>query len=322
MQNSQYAEVAVLLFDTKRAVRRQTRSVLNTIGFKNFLEFQDLADVRAAMGNQRVELVVLAVEDTDTGVLAMVDDVRRQRCGLDPFVPMLLTAWDAKLNALRPIVESGADDVLLHPFSTAQMAERIDILVRCRKPFVVTEDYLGPDRRTTAALRAGPPPIIVPNALQARVLGQSELGPTAARMEETLADLRRLKLRNMARQIWYMANCLRDAQLDPTLPDRYDHELKNLGTSIQGYRKTLTEGDSEDLRTLCDSLFGVVKKQLGGPPAQRGLELLEQSALALRVASKMVYDQNDSNEAAIEAIGQEVAKVSTVEAELIRAVMS
>ena len=321
MHTMQYDDVVVLLFDPKLAVRKQTRSVLNALGFKTFLEFQELADVRVALSNQRVELAILAVEEADSGVLGMIEDVRRQRCGLDPFVPILLTAWDAKLSALRPVVESGADDVLLHPFSTAQMGERIEVLVRCRKPFVVTEDYLGPDHRTIAALRAGPPPIIVPNALQARVLGQSELGPTAARLEETMSDLRRLKLRNMARRIWYMANCLRDAQLDPTLPERYHDELKTLGKSIQVYRKTLAAGDSADLRALSESLLAVVKKQLRGPPARRGLELLEKSALALRVASKLEYDQNDTTEAAAEVIGEEVARIGNAEADLIRAVM-
>jgi DNA-binding response OmpR family regulator len=317
----QYADVVVLLYDKKRAVRKQTKSVLSALGFKTFLEFQELDDVRLALSNQRMELVILAVEEDHGDVLSLIDDVRRQRCGLDPFVPILLTAWDAKMNALRPIVESGADDVLLHPFSTAQLGERIETLVRYRKPFVVTEDYLGPDRRTIAALRSGPPPIIVPNALQAKVLDQSELGPTAALMNETLSSLRRLKLRNMARRIWYMANCLRDAQLDPTLPDRYDEELKVLGRSIQGYRKTLAAEDSADLRGFSDSLLAVVKKQLGGPPVARGLELLEQSALALRVASKMEYDQNDTGAITNEVISEETSKIGTVEADLIRAVM-
>ncbi len=322
MHDMQFADAAVLLFDPKLAVRKQTRSILNFLGFKTFLEFQELADVRGALRNQRVELVILAVDAVDSGVLALVDDIRRKRCGMDPFMPILLTAWDAKLSALRPVVESGADDVLLHPFSTTQLGERIETLVRYRKPFVVTEEYLGPDRRTTEALRAGPPPIIVPNALQARVLGQAELGPTEARIEEAFADLRRLKLRNLARRIWYMANCLREAQLDPTLPDRYDSELRILATSIQVYRKTLVTADSADLKSLCDSLAGVVMKQIRtGRPVKRGIELLEQSALALRVASKLECDQNDTREIVNEAIGEEVAKIGNVEADLIRAVM-
>ncbi len=325
MQTVQYAEATILLFDPKLAVRSQTRSILTVLGFKNFVEFQGLADIRTALSNQRVDLVILAVDKTDNGALRLVDDIRRQRCGQDPFMPILLTAWNSNLNALRPVVDSGADDVLLHPFSTAQMGERIDALVRCRKPFVVSEDYFGPDRRTTVARLAGAPPIMVPNALQARVLGQSELGPTPERIEETFLELRRFKLRNLSRRIWHIANSLKDALLDPTLPDRYDSELKKLGKSIHVYRKTLAADESSDMRSLCDALAAVVKKQIGKRPARRGLELLEQNALALRVASKLEHDQSVSKDADNAAIGREEAKVSNkisdVDPDLIRAVM-
>lgn len=320
METKQYSEATVLLYDPRRAVRKQTRTVLHTLGFKTFLEFQELEAARSALSSQRVELVILSVDSTDFGVLRLVDDVRRQRCGTDPFVPILLTAWDCKLNTLRPVVESGADDVLLHPFSTAQMSERIETLVRHRKPFVVTEEYFGPDRRTNAALREGPPPIIVPNALKALVEGERDAGPSAMKIEETFSNLRRLKLRNMARSIWYEANCLKESLQDPSLPARYDDELTKLRNSIRAYRKTLIRDDSADLRSLCESLAAVVDKQLGRAPREKSLELLEQSALALRVASKLESDGNDNSDA-IEAIGSEVAKASNVEPDLIRAVM-
>lgn len=321
MENAQYAEANVLLFDQKRAVRVQTRSILNTLGFKKFIEFHDLMEARGALSNQRLDLIILSIETTDCGVLQLVDDIRRQRCGLDPFIPILLTAWDCELNVLQPVVESGADDVLLHPFSTAQMGERVDILVRNRKPFVVTEDYLGPDRRTNAEIGKGPPPIIVPNALQARVQGVAEAGPTAARIEETLSELRLLKLRNMARHIWHLANSLKQAGQDPSLPERFDRELAKLGKSIRLYRKALTDGDAADLHSLSKSLLGVVSKQLGRLPSERGLALLEQSSLALRVASRLEHDRNVTCEAASAAISQEISKVSEVQEDLIRAVL-
>jgi CheY-like chemotaxis protein len=257
--------------------------------------------------------------------LRLVDDIRRQRCGQDPFMPILLTAWNSGLSALRPVVDSGADDVLLHPFSTAQMGERIDALVRCRKPFVVSEDYFGPDRRSTVARLAGAPAITVPNALRARVLGESELNPTPDRIVETFLELRRYKLRNLSRRIWHMANHLKDAQLDPKLPDRYDSELNKLAKSIDIYSNTLAADEPSDMRSLCDSLAGVVKKQLGKKPVRRGLELLEQSALALRVASKLEHDQDVSKDADNAAIAREESKISNkisdVNPDLIRAVM-
>ena len=45
-------------------------------------------------------------------------------------------------------MNSGPDDLLLIPFAPDQIMSRLKILVERRKPFVVTHDYIGPDRRT------------------------------------------------------------------------------------------------------------------------------------------------------------------------------
>ncbi len=317
MQPSNFVEATVLLFDRQRAVRKQTRSVLNVLGFKKFQEFQDLEGVRYTLCNQRVDVLVLTLESADCGVLRLVDDIRRQRCGVDPFVPILLTTWDAKLKAVRSVIESGADDILLYPFSTAKMGQRIENLVQDRKPFVVTDEYFGPDRRAASLLQADPTSVTVPNALAAQVLGQHDVAPNAARIDATLSELRRLKLRNLARRIWYLAETLKLALPDPSLPDRYERELLKLGKAIRRYRKTLTSDDAADLTSLCESLDRVVARLFGKPPEVRGMELLEQSALALRVASRLDHEPSETGD----AISEAVASSGDIENALIQAVM-
>jgi hypothetical protein len=105
------------------------------------------------------------------------------------------------------------------------------------------------------------------------------------------------------------------------LPERYDRELASFDKLIRGYDNTWASGDAPMMRSLFRSLSGVVKKQRSRPPVGRGLELLEQSALALRVVSKLAYDANETAQEASDAIGGDVAKIGNVEVGLIRAVM-
>ncbi len=317
MQNSQYADATVLLFDRQQAVRKQTRSVLNALGFKSFLEFSELESARFALSNQHVEIVILALEAEDCGVLRLIQDIRGRRHGLDPFVPILLTTWDAKMKVLKPVIGAGADDILLYPFSTNEMGQRIDVLASHRKPFVISEDYFGPDRRSASDLRDDPTSIVVPNSLQARAQGRRDLAPNTARIEAAMAELRRLKLRNVARRIWFLADNLKAALPDPSLPDRYESELVNLQKSLRSYGKTLMPGDPADLSTLSESLSGVLTGLFGKPADTKGLFLLEQSALALRVASKLDHEESNAGE----AISDAVAETSRVQGDLIRAVM-
>lgn len=48
---------------------------------------------------------------------------------------------------MKQAIDCGVDDVIIRPFSTAFAEERIRTLVKARKPFIVTSDYIGPDRR-------------------------------------------------------------------------------------------------------------------------------------------------------------------------------
>ena len=49
--------------------------------------------------------------------------------------------------------------------------------------------------------------------------------------------------------------------------------------------------------------------------------MLEQSALVLRVASKLAYDENETDQEASDAIGRDAANIGNVEVDLIRSVM-
>jgi len=145
-----------LIYDTKRHLRKQTRSILNIVGFWHVEECETLDDVQHALGGHQFDLAVLAVEHRHDGMASMVNDLRRFRCGNDPFLPFILTSWDARLRVVRSIINSGADNFLANPYSTANMAERIDALVNHRKPFVVTEEYFGPDRRNAKPVPTTP----------------------------------------------------------------------------------------------------------------------------------------------------------------------
>jgi DNA-binding response OmpR family regulator len=318
MQNSNYIQANVLLFDQTSSVLRQTMSVLQALGFKLIADAHELDVARNILLNQRLDVAVLAVESADCGVLDLVDDIRKRRCGGDPFLPILLTGSDARLQSVQRIIDSGADDLLMHPFSIAQMGERIEALAKARKPFVVTENYFGPDRRASSTIEADPSSIVVPNALLAQVHDRLDAAPSSARIETAFLGLQRLKLRNIARRIWYLANCLKESLLEPGLLHRYERELTKIRASIRAFQKSLLPDEDKNLPDLCDSVSDALATLFGQPPDTEGVELLEQKALALRVASKLAGEQSDSQDVVRH---EKVAKINNVEVELVSAVM-
>ncbi|NQV58105.1 MAG: response regulator [Alphaproteobacteria bacterium] len=294
MENEPFVNATVLLFDTKLHVRKQTRSILNIIGFWKIEECESISDVRLALKSRRYDLAIFAVLDRDDGVSGLVNDLRRFRCGDDPFLPVILSSWDARLELVRSIIDAGADDFLAHPFSTTDLSDRINALVANRKPFIVTEEYFGPDRRTAEARGNDAGSVMVPNALLARVEGKPELGPNADFIEASLSQLRRVKIRNIARRIWAIADVLYKAYGDPSLPDWIERELLQILKSGRKFNEIIPPREIMQLGSLCDTVIQTANRLRVEKVRETDLELLEQSALALRVASQLGGDSTDA----------------------------
>jgi PleD family two-component response regulator len=120
MEKQPYVEANVLVFDQNLHLRKQTRSILNIIGFWRIEECESLDEAHQALSANQFDLAILTVHDRHDGVSALVNDLRRLRCGEDPFLPIILTSWDARLRVVRSIINSGADD-----FSSALILRQI-----------------------------------------------------------------------------------------------------------------------------------------------------------------------------------------------------
>lgn len=317
MDKDPYVKSTVLLFDAKRHLRKQTRSILNNIGFWKIEEFEILEEAKLSLSGRQYDLAIFAVLDRNDGVATLVNDARRFRCGDDPFMPIILTSWDPNLGLVRAIIDSGADDFLAHPYSTNDLSERIKVLVNNRKPFIVTEEYFGPDRRTVEARAGDAGAVDVPNALLARVTGRPELGPSPDSIEASLNQLRRVKMRNIARRIWAIADILYKAYDDPSLSDWIGREMHQILKSAVRFKETMPPREAAQLGSLCDSVVKMASRFLDQMPSKKDLELMEQSALALRVAAQL---GGDSSIAASE-ISDAVSGISSKDEDLKRAVI-
>src|SRR3546814_14122110 len=55
---------------------------------------------------------------------AMVQAIRHNQLGSNPFVPIIFTTWEADADVVRRVVDRGADDPLIKPLSTEISEER------------------------------------------------------------------------------------------------------------------------------------------------------------------------------------------------------
>jgi len=283
------ARVAALVAVAAVERRAQVGKALAAVGIRTIAEAPSLAEARANCAAGGFPLLVLEQEIGGEDATPLLRDLRQGLLGPDPFVlaVMLLAARDE--TRVRAAIDSGPDDLLLVPFSVGQLVSRLTALVERRKPFVVTHDYLGPDRR--AAPRPGPgrggisvPQIVVPHPLRARAAGWTAEQYEQARAE-AVRTLGRERIRRLALAIeWESVALLEAGGDDAAAPDRIGATLARLDT-LARQLATWGEGVPDHPTTGIDALRAELTRLAAAPEAIGRPELEALTATARHLAA-------------------------------------
>ncbi|WP_341705386.1 response regulator [Ferrovibrio sp.] len=165
-------DVRILFGDSGQGTRGLYRQALMGAGYHDLREFDSLKGFADLLAVARPDLVFMDVAMPDGDAVALVETLRHGRLGVSPYMPIILTTWEPEAQLVRRVVDAGADDLLVKPLSIRLILDRIETVALHRKPFVVTSDYIGPDRRKAVQRRDSSVPLIpVPNPLRNKMLG-------------------------------------------------------------------------------------------------------------------------------------------------------
>lgn len=170
-----FDNINVLIGERNFEIRRAMRSLLIQNGFKQIIDVGDAKEIRHHVRLFRPELMVVDMDLPEDDVCAIIGDIRQEKLGTDPFVPVILTVSEMTSENVERILGTGVDYVLKRPVSTADLLGRVRDLVENRKPFAVTQTYVGPDRRGKD--RSDPTKdrlIEVPNVIAAKARNDTE----------------------------------------------------------------------------------------------------------------------------------------------------
>ncbi|MBT3532623.1 MAG: response regulator [Rhodospirillaceae bacterium] len=307
MHKAQYAKASILNYDARPKVRKRTTAALRDLGFRRIANVDKPNDLCNLVKSQKFELVIFAADTDGSPAARLVKQARRYESASDPYTPIILVSWNSASEVIRRALNTGTDQLLMWPFTTEQLGERVDALISSRKEFVETESYLGPDRRDAKVRSGSDGSVQVPNALRAKVLDRPELGPSRDAIEVARVSLARIKITNVCRRICVIAKVLRQHHGDEKfMRVRGPRELGAIEKSLSVIRKTLKVTELGHMHSFCDSVEQVTTQLLEDAPDldKKGLSLLEQTTLALRVA--MDVDEDTANAAF--RLSDEVAK--------------
>lgn len=288
MAEVKFDDIRLFLCDPRVQVRSSLRMALNDAGMKNgnIWEGGDMDAISDAVSDPNgPDIVICDVTENTDAACQTFSAIRHNELGTNPFICIIGVAWSPKQALVSKVMSSGADVLVAAPISPSLIIDRIEALVHSRKPFVVTSDYIGPDRRFLDDRESDIEMVEVPNSLRAKALGNFNAAQLKEEIAAARADINGQKIDRQAFQVSYLA--------DKILEEFQAGELTNAGQKLGELKKVTSDlkmrafsAGSKDLEELCVPLRAVVQSLLDsrGKFSKKDLSLLAQLSLAVRAA--------------------------------------
>ena len=283
MGEIRFDNVNLVLADSNWQVREGLKSRLFGEGFRNVRVATRCERLRTAVATIGPDLVIADTDLPDGDVCDLFYAIRHHEVGDNPFLPVIATASTTELPLVRRVVDSGADDLLLKPISTEFLFARIENLIHARKPFVVTTDYIGPDRRMTPRPAAGTPLFDVPNSLKAMATGETDRARLQQGILAAAAVINEEKMGRHAVQITYLVERIlavyHNGGFTGVVADHLDRLLyvaEDISRRMVGTRFAHVSDLCQSLRQITRSLIAA-----GREPSPKDRQILRELSRAI-----------------------------------------
>jgi DNA-binding response OmpR family regulator len=186
-----FDSVDVLIYDPVPSNRTATRAALYALGFRRTETVSTLDAFVEAVQKNPPDIALCEAQGQAEELCATIQQLRQGGAGYNPFIVIIVTAWEKTSGLIQRVVSSGADDLLLRPFSTALLGQRIETHIERRKGFVITTDYVGPDRRSEKSGRTNSADLFdPPNSLKMKAKDKLSAEVIAKRLDTELKSAR------------------------------------------------------------------------------------------------------------------------------------
>lgn len=207
MSGSQYENIRVVLAEPSSSFRAELQQLLIARGFKSIVATGNLAGVVKAVEDDEVDLLIGDTKMPEGDLSELIHNIRHGEVGHNPFVVTITLLGHTAADLVRRVIDSGTDHVIAKPFDVDEIVDHIENLTHSRKEFVVTTDYIGPNRRKRPRPGSMEIPLItVPNPLRSRMTGQITDATIKRSIHSTLAIINEQKVVRHAYQIGWLMN--------------------------------------------------------------------------------------------------------------------
>jgi DNA-binding response OmpR family regulator len=282
MSKLSYDSVDVLIYDPVPANRTATRASLYALGFRKTETVSSIEQMVETIHRAPPDIVLCEAQGAAEELCATIQQLRQGGGGYNPFIVIIVTAWEKNATLISKVVSSGADDLLLRPFSVALLGQRIETHIERRKGFVITTDYVGPDRRKDDNRPSNVELFEPPNSLKMKAKDKMSSEAIAKKLDTELRDAREKltseKLRRDAFQVCILWRLLQEQVIQPGQTPADLTKLTALTRSIDARSR---ETEFQPAVEWCESVLAAAEGLVLNVDRNASMHLLGHAALSL-----------------------------------------
>jgi len=290
MVKHQIDDIKIVIADPNRQLRASLKGVLHQYGFRGIVDASTLEGLEDEIRIINPDLILCDYDLDESGVCELIKRMRHNKVGQNPFAAVILFIEEANEEIVTQASEAGLDDIQVKPVVAQQIINRVTYLIKKRKPFVVTTDYVGPDRRKT--LRPGTmeiPIFEVPNTLASKALGKYDPREIQREIAKASWDINAQKIERHIFQVSYLIERIVPAYNEGAINKETLGMVVRMVKVADDIIERLKDSDYGHIANLATTLGKVARSlwESGTLPKRKDLNLLPELSAALSAAIKM-----------------------------------
>lgn len=289
-------------------MRATLREALHAIGFRNIIECTNLEQTQEAVVIEPPDLLLLDLDRSKDDVCTLVRDIRHGKCAKDPFIVIMALTWKPHMDKVNSTMAAGIDDIVMMPVSMKILNDRIDKLIKKRKNFIVTQEYVGPNRRADNRADDELGAIDVPNRLRHKATGDEAAAASIEAVDEARNRVDHHLLNRYAQRIHALLDILTSENKEKE-NDQVETEvcLDEMGDIIQELKARINDNDKYgELKDICHSMEDLLALLRQGT-AKRLFDLMRIHAHAVTAT---LMDQEGASDLIVKALEQATRQIT------------
>jgi len=226
----------------------------------------------------------------DNRAFDIITAIRHGELGTNPFVTIMVTLQMPDGDLVKKVIKSGVDDLMLKPIPTSDLMKRVKALAAERQPFVVTTEYIGPQRRadreqddTEEGLKLDL--VEVPNTLGAKARGEEvDEFELQKLISEAKTEINEQRLQRNGPEIAALVADIVPAYTEDRVDDAIKAKVASLSQFAVDVSERLSNTGFMHVADLCGVLSSISSSLQNGDTNEKSIALLTPLSNAIAVS--------------------------------------